>query len=97
MASQRMNHHGNPLRDLRRARCRDDWHAGFGKRLGETHRSKYRQGAPGRPHVGLARPLLQDRNMGLACVELRGLEPLTPCLQNRPRLSETVAHLGLRP
>jgi hypothetical protein len=29
-------------------------------------------------------------------VELRGLEPLTPCLQNRPRLSETVAHLGMK-
>jgi hypothetical protein len=29
-------------------------------------------------------------------VELRGLEPLTPCLQNRPRLSDVLAHLGLR-
>ncbi len=48
MASQRMNHHGNPIWDLRRARCRDDWHAGFGRRLGETHQSKYRQGAPSR-------------------------------------------------
>jgi hypothetical protein len=26
-------------------------------------------------------------------VELRGLEPLTPCLQNTPALSDTVAHL----
>ena len=25
-------------------------HAGFGRRLGETHRWKHRQGAPGRPH-----------------------------------------------
>jgi transposase len=25
-------------------------HAGFGRRLGETHRGKHRQGAPGRPH-----------------------------------------------
>jgi hypothetical protein len=35
---------------LWRARCRDDRHAGFGRRLGETHRSKHRQGAPSRPH-----------------------------------------------
>jgi len=28
--------------------------------------------------------------------ELGGLEPPTPCLQNRPRLSDVVAHLGLR-
>jgi hypothetical protein len=28
-------------------------------------------------------------------VEAGGLEPPTPCLQNRPKLSETVAHLGL--
>jgi hypothetical protein len=34
-----------------RARCPDDRHAGFGRRLGETHRSKYRQGAPRRPHT----------------------------------------------
>jgi hypothetical protein len=30
-------------------------------------------------------------------VELGGLEPPTPCLQNRRKLSYTVAHLGLRP
>ena len=29
-------------------------------------------------------------------VELGGLEPPTPCLQNRLKLSYTVAHLGLR-
>jgi hypothetical protein len=29
-------------------------------------------------------------------VELRGLEPLTPCLQNTPRLSDAVAHLTNR-
>jgi hypothetical protein len=29
-------------------------------------------------------------------VELRRLEPLTPCLQNRLKLSDMVAHLGLR-
>jgi site-specific DNA recombinase len=29
-------------------------------------------------------------------VELRGLEPLTPCLQNRRKLSDVVAHLGVR-
>jgi hypothetical protein len=29
-------------------------------------------------------------------VELRGLEPLNPCLQNRRRLSDVVAHLGIR-
>src|SRR5262249_34569414 len=34
---------------------------------------------------------------GLTWVELRGLEPLTPYLQNTRRLSATVAHLGLRP
>jgi transposase len=28
-------------------------HAGFGRRLGETHRWKHRQGAPGRPHFYL--------------------------------------------
>lgn len=28
-------------------------HAGFGRRLGETHRWKHRQGAPGRPHLYL--------------------------------------------
>jgi len=30
-------------------------------------------------------------------VELGGLEPPTPCLQNTCRLSDTVAHLGLWP
>jgi hypothetical protein len=44
-------HRRHHRRDLWRARCRDDWHAGFGRRLGETHRSKYRQGAPSRPHT----------------------------------------------
>src|SRR5262249_27092743 len=53
MASQRMNITGAHKRDSRRARCRDDWHAGFGRRLGETHRSKYRKGAPSRPHTAL--------------------------------------------
>ena len=33
---------------------------------------------------------------GFLGVELRGLEPLTPCLQSTARLSGTVAHLGLR-
>jgi len=28
-------------------------HAGCGRRLGETHRWKHRQGAPGRPHYYL--------------------------------------------
>jgi hypothetical protein len=35
--------------------------------------------------------------IGVFClvgVELRGLEPLTPCLQNAPGLSETFVHLG---
>jgi transposase len=36
-------------------------HAGFGRRLGETHRWKHRQGAPGRPHFYL--------------LEGRGLDP----------------------
>jgi hypothetical protein len=31
------------------------------------------------------------------CVIKSGAQPVIPCLQNRPRLSETVAHLGLRP
>jgi hypothetical protein len=34
---------------------------------------------------------------GGAKEELRGLEPLTPCLQNSRKLSDVVAHLGLRP
>jgi Clp amino terminal domain, pathogenicity island component len=34
--------------------------------------------------------------MAFCLVELRGLEPLTPCLQNTPGLSVTVAHLALR-
>jgi hypothetical protein len=38
-----------------------------------------------------------QHDLDFAEVELRGLEPLTPCLQNRPRLSETVAHLGQWP
>jgi hypothetical protein len=33
--------------------------------------------------------------MVFCLVELRGLEPLTPCLQNTPGLSGTVAHLAL--
>ncbi len=39
-----------PTRDLRRARCVDEAHGGFGRRLGETHRWQHRQGAPSRPH-----------------------------------------------
>ncbi|GGS92901.1 hypothetical protein GCM10010254_11010 [Streptomyces chromofuscus] len=31
-----------------------DGHAGFGRRFGETHRWKHRQGAPNRPHLLLA-------------------------------------------
>ena len=38
--------------------------------------------------------LTMDLRRGVSQVELRGLEPLTPCLQNRPKLSDTVAHLG---
>jgi hypothetical protein len=41
--------------------------------------------------------LTMDLRRGVSQVELRGLEPLTPCLQNRPKLSDTVAHLGARP
>src|SRR5215467_1059606 len=31
---------------------------------------------------------------GVCLVELAGLEPATPCLQKRRKLSDTVAHLG---
>jgi putative transposase len=37
-------------RDLRRAGCADEAHVRFGRRAGETHRWKHRQGAPVRPH-----------------------------------------------
>jgi hypothetical protein len=37
-------------RDLRRAGCVDEAHVRFGRRTGETHRWKHRQGAPVRPH-----------------------------------------------
>ena len=37
-------------RDLRRAGCVDEAHVRFGRRAGETHRWKHRQGAPVRPH-----------------------------------------------
>jgi hypothetical protein len=39
------------IRGVWRARCRVDWHAGFGRRAGETHRWKHQQGAPVRPHL----------------------------------------------
>jgi len=39
---------------------------------------------------GAAAALLE---MAFCLVELRGLEPLTPCLQNTSRLSGPVAHL----
>ena len=32
--------------------------------------------------TGRAKPLFQDRDMGLTWVELGGLEPPTPCLQS---------------
>src|SRR5215471_20493911 len=38
-----------------------------------------------------------DRYLTFSQVELGGLEPPTPCLQNTCRLSDTVAHLGLWP
>jgi hypothetical protein len=34
-------------------------HAGCGRRLGETHRWKHRQGAPGRPHYYLLEDQLE--------------------------------------
>jgi hypothetical protein len=37
-----------------------------------------------------------DHRLVFCLVELGGLEPPTPCLQNRPKLSDVVAHLGLR-
>jgi len=46
-----------------------NWHAGFGRRLGETHRSKHRQGAPSRPHTG--RPVGQAQNECLTSQNLQ--------------------------
>jgi hypothetical protein len=52
-----------PLTGLAESPVPGNRHAGFGRRLGETHRSKYRQGAPSRPHTfmlaafGAAEPL----------------------------------------
>jgi hypothetical protein len=43
------------------------------------------------------RGLGHDRCLVFSQVELGGLEPPTPCLQNTRRLSDTVAHLVLRP
>lgn len=37
-------------RDLWRAGCVEEAHVRFGRRAGETHRWKHRQGAPVRPH-----------------------------------------------
>jgi hypothetical protein len=37
-----------------------------------------------------------DHRLTFSQVELGGLEPPTPCLQNRRRLSDAVAHLGIR-
>src|SRR6266702_6215538 len=42
--------HG-PDRDLRRARCGDDSHGGFGRRPGETGWPEGQYRAPGRPHT----------------------------------------------
>ena len=36
-----------------------------------------------------------DHRLEFSYVELGGLEPPTPCLQNRRRLSDVVAHLGI--
>jgi hypothetical protein len=41
-------------------------------------------------------PGLTISNYVSGLVELGGLEPPTPCLQNRRRLSDVVAHLGLQ-
>jgi hypothetical protein len=38
--------------------------------------------------------IFTEINMPSDLVELRGLEPLTPCLQNPYTLSETVSELG---
>ena len=45
----------------------------------------------------VSKALLMIRPGSFSQVELRGLEPLTPCLQNRRRLSDVVAHLGICP
>ena len=41
------------------------------------------------------RGLDHDHWLTFSQVELGGLEPPTPCLQNRRRLSDVVAHLGI--
>ena len=41
------------------ARCSETGHGGCGRRLGETHRWKHRQGAPGRPHYYLLEDQLE--------------------------------------
>ena len=48
-----MNRNGNPTRPAE-SPVPGNWHAGFGRRLGETHRSRHRQGAPSRPHTASA-------------------------------------------
>ena len=66
-----------------------------------------RASLPGRPRTQNPEPAVNDcqlvstassmiRPGSFSQVELGGLEPPTPCLQDRPRLSETVAHLGMR-
>jgi hypothetical protein len=47
--------------------------------------------------AGFVERCQNQHDLDFAEVELRGLEPLTPCLQNRPRLSDVVAQLGLWP
>ena len=46
-------------------------------------------------HANLS-PLVVKFRTPFCLVELWGLEPLAPCLQSTPGLSETVAHLALR-
>src|SRR6266511_6398260 len=73
-----------------RARCRDDWHAGFGGRLGETGSSKGEHRAPGRP-CNRYRP---HRALGLAAPDPRaGLEVVGKDRQGRVRRCDLLGGL----
>ena len=65
-------------------------HQGPSARLRDGFKPQATTGADGQPCPQLPRRMASDQVM----VEPRGLEPLTPCLQNRRSLSDTVAHWG---
>jgi hypothetical protein len=64
-----------PLRDLWRAGCPANGHVQFGKRPGETGRSKGRNRAPGRLHRGLR--CLGERGFALLTERWKALEHVT--------------------